>query len=218
LSEEGPLDRDLLRERVAAEGIGTKGQAFVHLLALASIRGLIVRGPILRDKHAFVLTHDWLGEFPAVNRDLALAELARRYLAGHAPASDKDLARWAGLPVRDAREGLNAIASELHHRDDGMVVLKRQGPATPHPAPKLLGSFEPVLLGWSSRDLILGDAEPLVVSGGVFRQFVLVRGRAAGAWTISKPAVTFEAFGPLTHAERTALETEATDVARFLAA
>ena len=42
LADEGPLDRDRLRERVAAAGVRTQGQAFVHLLALASIRGLIV--------------------------------------------------------------------------------------------------------------------------------------------------------------------------------
>ena len=48
---------------------------------------------------------------PAPTRDVALAELARRYLAGHGPAGDRDLARWAGLPLRDARAGLRAIGA-----------------------------------------------------------------------------------------------------------
>ena len=51
-----------------------------------------------------------------VDRDAALAELARRYLAGHGPAGDRDLAKWAGLPLRDARAGLAAIASQLDAR------------------------------------------------------------------------------------------------------
>jgi hypothetical protein len=38
--------------------------------------------------------------------DAGAAELARRYLVGHQPADDRDLARWAGLPLRDAREFL----------------------------------------------------------------------------------------------------------------
>ncbi len=34
-------------------------------------------------QHAYVLVRDWLGEQSPVDRDRALAELARRYLVGH---------------------------------------------------------------------------------------------------------------------------------------
>jgi hypothetical protein len=216
LLAEGPLDRDLLRERVAAAGVRTQGQAFVHLLALASIRGLIVRGPMLAGRQAFVLVHDWLGEPRRVDRDAALAELARRYLAGHGPANPADLAKWAGLPLRDARAGLQAIASELHEDEDGLVDLQR--PATPSqlPVPQLLGSFEPVLLGWTTRDAILGEDAGRVVRGGVFRAFALVRGRAVATWTISRGIVEVEPFRPLNSTDRSALETEAADVNRYL--
>jgi hypothetical protein len=213
---EGPLDRRLLRERVAAAGVRTQGQAFVHLLALASIRGLIVRGPMLAGRQAFVLVRDWLGEPGRVDRDAALAELARRYLAGHGPATPADLAKWAGLPLRDARAGLQAIASELHEYEGGLVDVQR--PATPSqlPVPQLLGSFEPVLLGWTTRDAILGEDAGRVVSGGVFRAFALVRGRAVATWTISRGIVEVEPFRPLNSIERSALETEAADVNRYL--
>ena len=217
LTEEGPLDRDRLRDRVATAGVRTQGQAFVHLLALASIRGLIVRGPTVAGKHAFVLARDWLGESAPAGRDVALAELARRYLMGHGPADDQDLARWSGLPLGDARAGLKAIASELHERDDGLIDLKRRAPAAPLPEPRLLGSFEPVLLGWKSRELLLGEAEPLVVSGGVFRPFALVHGRAVATWTIARQKVELKPFGRLARADRKALESDARDVTRFLA-
>ena len=217
LTEEGPLDRDQLRDRVASASVRTQGQAFVHLLVLASIRGLIVRGPIVAGRHGFVLARDWLGKSAPVDREVALAELARRYLTGHGPADDQDLARWSGLPLGDARAGLKAIASELHERDDGLVDLKRRAPAAPMPEPRLLGSFEPVLLGWKSRGLLLGEAEPLVVSGGVFRPFALVHGHAVGTWTIARQKVELEPFGRLARADREALEADARDVTRFLA-
>jgi hypothetical protein len=217
LTEEGPLDRDRLRDLVAAAGVRTHGQAFVHLLALASIRGLIVRGPMVAGKHAYVLVRDWLGELAPVDGDVALAELARRYLAGHGPADDQDLARWSGLPLRDARAGLEAVASTLHQREDGLVDLKRRATTAPLPEPRLLGSFEPVLLGWKSRDLLLGEGEPLVVSGGIFRPFALVRGRAGATWTISRQKVELAPFDRLGRADREALETDARDVGRFLA-
>lgn len=151
LGEEGPLGQDQLRERVAALGVRTQGQAFVHLLALASIRGLIVRGPVIDRKQAIALTHDWVGEQAPVDRDRALAELARRYLIGHGPAEDDDLARWSGLPVRDVRTGLAAIASELADRQDGRLAVRRRPALAAMPGPRLLGAFEPLLLGWSAE-------------------------------------------------------------------
>lgn len=216
LVENGPLDRDALRDRVAAAGVRTQGQAFVHLLALASIRGLIVRGPMIAGKQAFVLVRDWLGESRPLDRERALAELARRYLAGHGPAAPADMAKWAGLPLRDAHTGLKAIAPKLHHAEDGLVDLKGRAATSPLPEPQLLGPFEPVLLGWKTRDPLLGEDAARVVSGGVFRAFALVRGRAAATWTISPGAVKLEPFRRLTRSDHDALETEAADVRRFL--
>src|SRR6202012_4653326 len=86
LAADGPLTRAKLRDRVAAAGVRTGGQALVHVLLLASIRGLIVRGPVAGRDQAFVLARDWLGAPPpAGSREGPLGELARRYLPGRAP-------------------------------------------------------------------------------------------------------------------------------------
>ncbi len=78
LAADGPLTRARLRERVAAAGVRTEGQALVHVLLLASIRGLVVRGPVAGRDQAFVLARDWLGAPPpAVGREAALGELAQ---------------------------------------------------------------------------------------------------------------------------------------------
>ena len=128
LADEGPLTRVQLRERLGAAGVPTAGQALIHLLFLAAVRGIAVRGPMVGKQHAYVLVRDWLGAQKPVDREQALAELARRYLAGHGPADDRDLARWAGLPLRDARAGLAAIAAELEQRPDGLVDLAKRPP------------------------------------------------------------------------------------------
>ena len=117
LAGEGPLTRVQLREQLDSAGIPTQGQALIHLLFLAAVRGVTVRGPMSGTEHAYVLVRDWLGEPKPIEREAALAELARRYLIGHAPAGDRDLARWARLPLRDSRAGLAAIATELVERD-----------------------------------------------------------------------------------------------------
>jgi hypothetical protein len=219
LAEEGPLTREELRDRIAAAGVRTEGQALVHVLMLASLRGLIVRGPLHGRRHAFVLVRDWLGEPQPVDRDAALAELARRYLAGHGPADDRDLAKWAGLPLRDVRAGLGAIASELVEHDGGLVSL-RDGPeaAAKPPPPRLLGAFDPLLLGWRDREPVIGGHSGLVTMNGIFKPFALVRGRAAAAWGIRGSEVWIEPLGePLSKRDRAALDTDAADVLRYLA-
>jgi hypothetical protein len=231
LTAEGPLTRAQLSERITAAGVRTQGQAIVHLLVLASLRGLTIRGPMAGREQAYVLVRDWLGTRPApLHRDRALAELAGRYLAGHGPASDRDLAQWAGLPLGDARRGLAAIAHRLADRDDGLASLAAQpgGPGQPSnparsghpdpplPPPRLLGAFEPVLLGWSAREPILGPHGRLVAAGGMFRPFALVRGRAVGTWTMPGGKVALVPFAPLPPADAAALAADAADVERFL--
>jgi DNA glycosylase AlkZ-like len=230
LAGDGPLTRGDLRERIAAAGVRTEGQALVHVLMLASLRGLVVRGPMVGREQAYVLVRDWLGESPAVDRDRALAELARRYLAGHGPANDRDLARWAGLPLRDARAGLGAIASELVERDGLVDLAGRRPVAAELPPPRLLGSYEPVLLGWTSREQLLGAAEArLVTDNGLFRPFALVGGRAVATWRLNRPQggqtpfrrvegspVEIEPLRRIARADMAALEADARDVVRYL--
>jgi hypothetical protein len=216
LADEGPLSRAELRQRLDAAGVETRGQALVHLLMLASLRGLVVRGPMAGRQHLYVLVRDWVGEPPAPDRDRSLAELARRYLAGHGPATDRDLARWAGLPLRDARAGLRAIAPELAERAEGLVALGRQRAAR-LPAPRLLGAFEPVLLGWTSRKPLVREHERAVVTGGLFRPFALVCGHAAGVWTLRDGRVELEPLEPLSATHAAVLDREARAVVRFLA-
>ena len=222
LAAEGPLARGQLRERIAAVGVRTEGQATVHLLMLASLRGLIVRGPVLAGEHAFALVRDWLGEAAPgdrpIDRERALAELARRYLRGHAPADERDLAKWSGLPLRDVRAGLSTIASHLSERPDGLLELAgRRAPAA-LPPPRLLGAFDPVLLGWRSREAILGRHHQVITINGLFRPFALIRGRAAATWSMPAGRALLEPLRRLTPAETAALAADAQAVARFLAA
>ena len=243
LREDGPLTRSQLGDRLTTAGLRTAGQALVYLLFLAGLRGISVRGPITGREQAYVLARDWLGAPPALDREAALGWLARRYLAGHGPAADRDLAKWSGLPVRDARRGLASIAAGLVQRDDGLVSLapgrdSRAGqpdgragnpdgeipggeapdggaPAQLPPA-RLLGAFDPVLHGWQSRTPVLGRHERAIVQGGMFRPFAMVHGRAVGTWGLPGGRVELTELEDLAAADRAGLTADAADVARFL--
>jgi hypothetical protein len=150
---------DLVRAAMAARA-GSEGQQTPALIALAALRGRIVAvgervyGP------------------PPPAREVAdpLAELGRRYLAAHASASPEDLAHWAGVGLRDARRALaDATAPE--------------GSEEPVP-PRLLGAFDPYLLGWRDRSFAVPPALARVVhpGGGMIRAVATDDGLVVGEW------------------------------------
>lgn len=217
LADEGPLTRAQLRERLDAAGVRTEGQAIIHLLFLAAVRGLVVRGPMIGNQHAYVLVRDWLPKQRPVDREKALAELARRYLVGHQPATDRDLAKWAGLPLRDARAGLEAIAADLEQGEDGLLRLAKRPEPAAIPPPRLLGAFDPVLLGWTSREDILGPHTTLVTRNGIFHPFAMAGGKAVAKWGLPGGKVKLQPLQALPAKTAAALQADAADVTRFLA-
>jgi hypothetical protein len=224
LAQDGALTRPQLAERIAAQSIRTEGQAAPHLLHLAALRGVAVLGPVREDgSHAFALTRDWLGAAPpaelaGAERNAALAELARRYLAAHGPAAPADLAAWSGLALRDARAGLQAIASELTRRDDDLVDLAAREPVPDEIPARLLAAFDPYLLGWKDRAFAVParHAERVHPGGGILRATATVDGRAVGTWSAARGEVRLEPFGRLPAGGRAALEADGQDVEAFL--
>jgi hypothetical protein len=231
LTDDGPLTRPELAERIAAAGIRTEGQATPHLLMLCVLRGVAVLGPVRPDgTEAFALARDWLGAIPPTalegeQRDRALAELARRYLTAHGPATAADLATWSGLPRRDARAGLDAIAGELAIEGD-MVSLVATAIADAAAAgdaaripPRLLGAFDPYILGWKSRAfaVALEHGERVHPGGGMVRAVATVDGRAVGTWTRKRRTAEplLELFADVAPDDIAALRADGQDVLRF---
>ena len=58
--------------------------------------------------------------------------------------------------------------------------------------------------------------EPRVVSGGLFRPFVLAAGRGVGLWRLAGAAVEVTPFEPLAEEVTSALASDGADVVRFL--
>jgi hypothetical protein len=81
----------------------------------------------------------------------------------------------------------------------------------------LLGPFDPVLLGWRSREDIVGSPRGIVTTNGLFRPIALVEGRAAATWTLRAGRVELAPFAPLDPATAAALDADARAVVRYLA-
>lgn len=215
--EDGPAVRKDLKEVLESAGLPVAGQAMVHFLYLASIRGLIVRGPMVGGEQGFVLAREWIGAPETFAPELHLPELARRYLAAHGPADDRDLAAWAGIPLGQARKGLTAIANEIDEKA-GLADLKDRLPLEPASPVKLLGPFDPVLHGWASRDWLIPDAKErgVVTVNGLFRPSILIGDRIVGTWGMREGAIELKPFELLDDRTVAALEVEKQRVREYL--
>src|SRR6476661_8378672 len=99
---------------IDAGGVATAGQRGYHLLGYLARTGTLCLGPTDgAGEQLYVLIDDWVPAAPPRTRDEALGELALRFFLGHGPATVQDLARWAGLPLRDVRAGLAVARPRL---------------------------------------------------------------------------------------------------------
>jgi hypothetical protein len=228
LGEHGPLTRAEMVEHMARRGLRLEGQARPHLLGLAALQGVVCHGPRRGREPTYVLTRDWITPGPALPTEAATAELARRYLAGFAPAAPEDFAAWSGLPLGAAREAWRALRDEIAEAatEAGPLWLlrgrARPPRASPAPIVRLLPAFDTYLLGYRERALLIAPAyaRRIYSGAGLVHPALLVDGRAVGAWKLERrgqgldvKVAPFEGLAPKT---RAALEAEGRAVARFL--
>jgi hypothetical protein len=224
----GPLTKEELGERLRSAGVPAEGQGILHLAALAAFAGRLVLGPERGGKPTYVHAGDWLGAPVAmgVDRPRALRELARRYVAAHAPAVPEDLATWSGLPLRDVRAAWTAIADALTgapHAPEGWRLRSRRLEA-PADVVRLLPGYDELLLGWRSRAPVLAEAHGTRAhpGGGVIRATLVVDGRVVATWRTRRSGARMDVLVTpfsdrgLPAAVLTALEAEAADMAGFL--
>jgi hypothetical protein len=224
VDRDGPLTRTELAERLTRAGFQTANEFKVHLWLLATLDGELCLGPDRGGQTCLVRTRDWIGELERRPREDSLAELARRYLHAYAPATERDLVRWAGLPLRDGRIGLGRIADELEQLKVGgemLLTLGRPPRVARGPVVRLLGAFDNYNLGYESRDFALAPehVKQVVPGGGIIRPAITVDGRIVGAWSSkrsgSRLSVSIEPFERLDPAIADAIAGEVADIGRF---
>jgi hypothetical protein len=211
VDSEGPLTRPELGARLERAGFATGQEFKVHLWLLATLDGSLCLGPDRGGRTCLVRMEDWLGELEPRPREDSLAELARRYLRAYGPADERDMARWAGLPLRDTRLAFERIAGE------SLPVVR----AARSPVVRLLGAFDNYNLGYVDRAFAIEAEHEKKVNpgGGIVRPTVVADGRVVGTWSSKRGgrrlAVTIEPFEPLPSAIAEAVEAEVADLGRF---
>lgn len=224
-----PLTRGDIVERLAEHGVKLerRSQAPFHLIGLAALEGILCLGPDTSSgESTYVLVDEWLKPAETLPRETALAELARRYLQGYAPASIKDFAGWSGLTLTDAKAAWQLLqadekVSEVRDGEQPLWMLKAMPPDPKLPSRvRLLPAFDAYLLGYADRELIVPlKVQKLVYHGGQTVPVVLRDGVAVGVWRYQKQGkrlnITVYAFEAFDAQTEQGVAAEAEDIGRF---
>ncbi len=203
-----PVSRPDLLAMLAESGVDPGGQRAYHLVAHHCMTGLLCQGPLIGRQPSFVLVDEWVPVSHAPTREEGLGLIAERYLRGHGPVTEKDLAGWLLKPLGLVREALALLGDDVLREElDGVTWLRH---ADAHPVPDgpagvyLLPQWDELLLGYKSREVVLdpADVERVVPSRNrVFRPALVVDGEVRGVWhrreSRGRAVIDVEAFAPL---------------------
>lgn len=226
----GPLTRHQLRERLLSRNVDVTRdpQAMIHLIGYAANRGVIVIVPSGGRDNRFTLFDDWVPRAAVPSREVAEAELARRYFSAFGPATVADFRAWAGVPARMARHATELIGAELEEpagREPGLLAMRAS--ETPrigrHATVRLLPRWDTYLLGYRSRDHMLEPEHAgRVIGGGWFRPTICIDGHIDGAWELRRSGKAWlleaAAFEQFTADVRRGIRSEGDAISDFLGA
>ncbi|CCH28655.1 winged helix DNA-binding domain-containing protein [Actinosynnema sp. NPDC047251] len=186
-----PLTRAEIVTRLNEVGfpLDPASQAPAHLLMYAAVSSFLHRD--LDDRYHLFDDVPW--------QDGTVEDLWRRYRRAYGPATVADFAAWSGLPKRELRD-LPEIPGER---------------ADPDGTARMLGHFDPYLLGYKDRSLALAPehASRVQTGGGFLTPHVVVDGRVVATWHKAPSGFEIRPFPDHTVPD---LREEAERVAAFL--
>jgi hypothetical protein len=206
IRRDGPRTRPELAAELAAADIDVADPVRVqHILLHAEVTALITSGAQRDTTATYDLVDTRAPESGSVRPADPAAELARRYLAGHGPATVRDLAWWSGMTVRAAQAAVASISGELReHVVDGIEywsTADAPDPAEP-PGILLLPAFDEFFVGYADRSAATPDGFP---GNPVFQNVIARRGEIVGTWDPNAEGVAPELIEPLAEDELTDL-------------
>lgn len=171
-------------------------QGWGSVLKIVAAEGLLCFGPSVGRNVTFARPDQWLKDWKAPpSTDEAIAEVCRRYLASHGPATREEFARWWGYSPPDASKVLSALGDEV-------VLLDREGEkafclrrdhgeiqrSTEDDEARLLPMFDAYTLAGLPHNAVVPKEHRDVVyrTGAWVSQVVCRGGRVVGVWTHTK--------------------------------
>ncbi|MBM6402514.1 winged helix DNA-binding domain-containing protein [Phycicoccus sonneratiae] len=223
------LTRDELGASLGRAGHVLDGMRLMVVLAHVEMGLLVGSGAPRPDggtgTQTYRLLDDRLDPSPYPDRDEALTALAARYVLGHGPATERDLAYWATLTLTDVRRGLASAATQLESFEhDGRTFWHAPGEEPP-PRPRtprvhLIHLLDEWYRGHQDSRMVVDAAGLHPVGREPSIGLLVCDAQIAGTVrrTVRPHSVAFEVapYRPLTAAERRALDGEARAYGAYL--
>lgn len=188
LEDGAQLTRDELREVLRGADIVTGVERMTHIMMRAEVDGIVCSGPLRGKQFTYVLLDARAPHTKTLDRDQALKELAMRYFKSRGSATVQDFAKWSGLTVADARNGLEAVKAKLRHeavedRTYWFPVPPRTATSA-SPTAYLLSIYDEYISGYKDRSAIIepGHARKLVGMGNALTSVIVIHGQIVGTW------------------------------------
>jgi hypothetical protein len=182
------LTRKEIYQALEAAGIPAAHQRGLQILWRLAQESLICFGPRRGKQPTFVLLDEWIPEAKSLDREQAMAELARRYFASHGPATLGDFAWWSGLSAADAQAGLETAGMDFEQETiDGQTywfsskVVSEPGiSARAH----LLPAYDEYTVAYKDRRAIIDPQHAARVDPrmGILGPGILIDGQVVGSW------------------------------------
>jgi hypothetical protein len=214
--------REQLRGVLEHAGVHTRGPLRLgYILMYAELEGIVCSGPRRGKQFTYALLEERVPPARALLREEALAELARRYFMSHGPATLRDLAKWSGLTIADARRGLEAVRGQLEQEVASgqefwfaASALPRKGGS---PQVLLLPNYDEYTIGYRDHSAVFDLSRRFDL---VYGHVLVIDGRVVGTWrrTLQKTEVVIQTntFAPLSKAESRAVVRAADRYGAFL--
>ena len=188
LSTNNSMTRDELLHELRKADIPTDLQQASHFMLRAEIDGVICSGVTKGKKQTYALLSQRVPEKNIMPKEEALAKLAKSYFSSHAPATLPDFVWWSGLPVADARRGLEMNKPDFNSATMGSETYWFANHGTPTQtlpdSVYLLPAFDEFLISYKNRSAVITaeDHKKAISDNGIFKPVVLVNGQISGLW------------------------------------
>jgi Winged helix DNA-binding domain len=193
------LTRSELMKILEKSGIETNPGRATLLMFNAELEAIVCNGAVREKQQTYALMDEKVPKGLIFTREEAIIELAKRYFTSHAPATLADFQWWSGLPMGDARKGIEGlkndfISEKINHQtyffkaqNEGFKAIQ---------SIDFLPAFDEFTVSYKDRSDVIAPhfKEIAMTNNGIFKPIIVENGQVTGIWkrTIKKDLVVIE--------------------------
>lgn len=219
------LTRREIMSELKNSGIDSDNYRASYLMFSAEMEGIVCSGIKRGKEQTYALLDERVPKTAEFSHDEAIAELTKRYFTSHAPATLKDFVWWSGLPIANARKGLEINKSNLtteeiegqtYYLPKSFSVQKDKFDSL-----YLLPAFDEFMVAYKDRSASLDVhlSKEAITGNGIFKPIIITDGKVVGIWkrSFKKDSIIIEKklFGELKEAENEGFLLKAQEYALF---